>query len=199
MHSTHAASALRVVDADMRSQFQTCWRAPAEGRRNDDEGPGEPGGHAMLVGLLEKRAEMLALVSTKAPEDRYAALHSRYRTTAARDLVRQVFGQIAHWRSASGGKRVRQFRAKRGQAYHEAIERFVGDLLRAQGDSNASNGGPSVPSGRSTAAASRKLVITRVSRRPGRRMWLCLLPGTRSVTYLVWPLLCLAAGQVILV
>ena len=33
---------------------------------------------------------------------------------------------------------MRQFRAKRGQAYHEAIERFVGDLLRARADNNAS-------------------------------------------------------------
>ena len=82
--------------------------------------------------------ETKAREETPAPEDRYAALHSRYRTTAAKDLVRQLFGEVAHWRRTSGGKRVRQLRAKLGQAYHEVIERFVGDLLRARGDSNAS-------------------------------------------------------------
>jgi hypothetical protein len=95
------------------------------------------GGHARLVALLEKRAEMLAPVGTKEPEDRYAALLSRCRSSQAEGLIHQVFGELAHWQRASE-KRVRQFRAKRGQAYHEAIERFVGDLLRARADDSAS-------------------------------------------------------------
>jgi hypothetical protein len=95
------------------------------------------GGHARLVALLEKRAEMLAPEGPKEPEDRYAALLSRCHSSEAEGLIHQVFGELAHWQRASG-KRVRQFRAKRGQTYHEAIERFVGDLLRAQDYSNAS-------------------------------------------------------------
>ena len=95
------------------------------------------GGHARLVALVEKRAEMLASVGTKEPEDRYAALLSRSRSSQAEGLIHQVFGELAHWQRASE-RRFRQFRAKRGQAYHEAIERFVGDLLRARADNSAS-------------------------------------------------------------
>jgi hypothetical protein len=99
--------------------------------------PENLGGHARLVDLLEKRAEMLAPVSTKEPEDRYAALLSRGRTSAARDLVRQVFGEITHWQRESG-RRVRKYRAKSGSAFHDAVERIIGDLLRARADNNAS-------------------------------------------------------------
>jgi hypothetical protein len=70
-------------------------------------------------------------------EDRYAALLSRCRTSAARILIEQVFGEVAAWQRRSG-KRVRKFRAKSGQTYHVAIERFVGDLLRARGDNKSS-------------------------------------------------------------
>ena len=94
--------------------------------------------HARLVALLEKRAEMLAPEGPKEPEDRYAALLSRCHSSEAEGLIHQVFGELAHWRRISSGKRVRQFRSKRGQAYHEAIERFVGDLLRARADNSAS-------------------------------------------------------------
>jgi hypothetical protein len=53
------------------------------------------------------------------------------------DLIRQVFGELAHWQRTTG-KRVRKFRAKSGQTYHDAIERFVGDLLRARAGDNGS-------------------------------------------------------------
>jgi hypothetical protein len=54
-----------------------------------------------------------------------------------RPLSVGVFGELAHWQRATG-KRVRKFRAKSGQTYHDAIERFVGDLLRARAAKNAS-------------------------------------------------------------
>jgi hypothetical protein len=69
--------------------------------------------------------------------DRYAALLSRCRSSEARILIDQVFGEVAAWQRRSG-KRVRKFRAKSGQTYHVAIERFVGDLLRARGDNKSS-------------------------------------------------------------
>jgi len=69
--------------------------------------------------------------------DRYAALLSRSRTSAAETLVRQVFGELAHWQQETG-KRVRNFRAKSGETYRLAVERFVGDLLRTRGNSESS-------------------------------------------------------------
>jgi hypothetical protein len=69
--------------------------------------------------------------------DRYAALLSRPRTEAAQALVSQVFGEFAAWQYQTG-KCVRKFRVKSGETYHDAIERFVGDLLRARGNSESS-------------------------------------------------------------
>jgi hypothetical protein len=64
--------------------------------------------------------------------DRYAALLSRCRSSEAANLVRQVFDDLAAWQRQSD-KRLRK-----PETYHEAIERFVGDLLRASGDNNTS-------------------------------------------------------------
>jgi hypothetical protein len=72
-----------------------------------------------------------------AREDRYATLLSRCRTTEAQDLIRRVYLDIDDWQKRSG-KRVRARRARSGHKFLDAIERFVGDLLRASGDTTAS-------------------------------------------------------------
>jgi hypothetical protein len=100
------------------------------------EGAPEDGGSEPSITLLEVRAQIISLIAARGRDDRYAALLSRCRSSPAQTLIRQVFGEFAHWQRATG-KRVRKFRAKSGQAYHDAIERFVGDLLRARAAKNA--------------------------------------------------------------
>jgi hypothetical protein len=87
--------------------------------------------------LSEVHAEIISLIAARGREDRYAALLSRCRTTPAHYLTRQVFVQIADWQRKSG-ERIRGFRAKSGSPFLDAVERFVGDLLRARADDNAS-------------------------------------------------------------
>lgn len=77
------------------------------------------------------REEMLA------PEDRYAALLSRCRSSPARKLTFDLYNEIADWEQKTK-RRVRRRRARSGVVFVDAIERFVGDLLRARGDSKAS-------------------------------------------------------------
>jgi hypothetical protein len=47
-----------------------------------------------------------------------------------------VFASFAHWQRTTG-KRSRKYGEKTGKKYHDAIERFVGDLLRARGDTDS--------------------------------------------------------------
>ena len=96
-----------------------------------------PGGHTRIIELLQKRAEMLAPVGTKEREGRYAALLSRCRTSTARDLTFALYKEIADHEKETK-KRVRRRLARTGAVFVEAIERFVGDLLRARADDSAS-------------------------------------------------------------
>jgi hypothetical protein len=48
-----------------------------------------------------------------------------------------VFAEIADWQQKKG-KRIRKFRARSGSKFMDAVERFVGDLLRARGDNKSS-------------------------------------------------------------
>jgi hypothetical protein len=98
---------------------------------NTNKEPTLPEERETLITVIKAREEMLDR------PDRYAALLSRCRTSAAQTLIRQVFGELAAWQRESG-KRRRKFRAKSGQTYHDAIERFIGDLLRAKADHNTS-------------------------------------------------------------
>jgi hypothetical protein len=93
-----------------------------------------------LTSLQEAHGQLVSIITwrgLKSNPDRYAALLSRHRSPAAENLIKQVFGEFAHWQRESG-KRVRKLRAKSGQAYHDAIERFVGGLLRARADTTTS-------------------------------------------------------------
>jgi hypothetical protein len=87
--------------------------------------------------LAEARAKIINLIAARGREDRYAALLSMCQTSAARDMTFRLHTGIADWEQRSG-KRVRRRLARVGVRYVEAIERFVGDLLRARADRNSS-------------------------------------------------------------
>jgi hypothetical protein len=95
------------------------------------------GGRTRIIELLQKRAKTLAPVATNEPEDRYAALLSRCCTSTARDLTFALYKEIAHYEKETK-KRVRRRLARTGVVFVDAIERFVGDLLRAKADNSAS-------------------------------------------------------------
>jgi hypothetical protein len=87
--------------------------------------------------LLEARAQIVSLIAAHSRPDRYAALLSRSRTSAARQLILQVCSDITAWEQQSG-KRVYKRRSRSREIFSNAVERFVGDLLRAKADKNAS-------------------------------------------------------------
>jgi hypothetical protein len=87
--------------------------------------------------LEQARCTLINLIKAHAREDRYAALLSRALTPEAKTLVRSVFGSFIHWQLDTR-KRVRKYGEKTGKTYHDAIERFIGDLLRAKGDTRSS-------------------------------------------------------------
>ena len=76
----------------------------------------------VLAGLIA--AWMLA-------KERYADLHSRARTPAANQLIARIRDDIETL-EGKVGSRVRKRREKSGAKFSDAIERFVGDLLRAK-------------------------------------------------------------------
>jgi hypothetical protein len=100
-------------------------------------GTPENGGSEPSITLLEVRAQIISLIAAKGRDDRYAALLSQCRTRAAHDLIYRLFGQIADWQLKSG-ERLRKYRVKSGSTFVGAVERFVGDLLRARADTNGS-------------------------------------------------------------
>ncbi len=95
-------------------------------------------GEESAAALLAVRAKLIGLIVTRAPEtlDRYADLRSQARTQAATDLIWQIYKDIAEHERASG-RRVRGRRARSGVRFEDALERFVGDLLRARTGTNA--------------------------------------------------------------
>jgi hypothetical protein len=68
--------------------------------------------------------------------ERYAALLSQCRSREAHDFTRQVFSQLKTWQRESG-KRRRGYLARSGTPVLDAVERFVGDLLLAKGDTKS--------------------------------------------------------------
>jgi hypothetical protein len=87
--------------------------------------------------LDQARRVLISLIKARQRRDRYAALLSRALTTEARTLIRSVFGSFNYWQRSTG-KRVRKYGDKTGKTYNDAIERFIGDLLRAKGDDTSS-------------------------------------------------------------
>jgi hypothetical protein len=86
---------------------------------------------------LEARAKIISLIAARGREDRYATLLSWWRTAAAHELIYRLYHDIADWEKKSG-KRVRWRLGGRGPVFISALCRFVGDLLRARADRNAS-------------------------------------------------------------
>ena len=64
-------------------------------------------------------------------KERYADLHSRARSPEANQLIARIRADIEEL-ERQGRKRVRNRRERSGAKFSEAIERFVGDLLRAK-------------------------------------------------------------------
>ncbi len=82
------------------------------------------------IGAL--RARMIGLITEWShPKERYADLRSRTLTREAHLLIFRIGDDIAELESKLG-KRVRKRRVKSGVKFLEAIERFVGDLLRVR-------------------------------------------------------------------
>jgi hypothetical protein len=89
--------------------------------------------HVRELARVTGRAKIVELIAARAPEtlDRYADLRSRVRTQAAHALILQVYKDVAEHERTSGS-RLRTRRARTGVRFTEALERFVGDLLRAR-------------------------------------------------------------------
>jgi hypothetical protein len=83
--------------------------------------------------LAAERAKLVTLIASRAPEtlDRYADLRSRSRTQSAHDLVWRLYWDIVGHEQKTGS-RVRKRRSRTGVKFTEALERLVGDLLRAR-------------------------------------------------------------------
>ena len=64
-------------------------------------------------------------------KERYADLRSRARTPEANQLIARIRDDIETL-EGKAGSRVRKRREKSGAKFSDAIERFVGDLLRAK-------------------------------------------------------------------
>ena len=78
--------------------------------------------HTRIVALLAARGQA---------RERYAALRNRARTQAAHDLIARIRDDLEKLEQREG-KRTYKRRAVSGAKFVDAIERFVGDLLRAR-------------------------------------------------------------------
>jgi hypothetical protein len=88
--------------------------------------------------VLPERAKIIQLIAERAPEtlDRYADLRSRCGTRSAEALIWRLYADIdLHQQKI--GNRVRTRRAKTSVKLFDALERIVGDLLRARAGTNA--------------------------------------------------------------
>ena len=83
--------------------------------------------------LVSVPAKLIGLIAARAVEtyDRYADFRSRSRTPSATELIARVFSEIEQ--HEQGTRRRFRSRRERGRAkFTEALERFLGDLLRAR-------------------------------------------------------------------
>lgn len=87
--------------------------------------------------LVAARKQIIELIRAWAhAKERYADLHSRARTPAAHQLIARIRDALEEL-ERHAQKRVHKRRAKSGAKFSEAIERFVGDLLRAKAGTTA--------------------------------------------------------------
>jgi hypothetical protein len=87
--------------------------------------------------LTAERGRIIRVIREWAQaKERYADLHSRARTPAAQQLIARVRDDLEE-REQRSHKRVYKRRAKSVAKFFEAVERFVGDLLRAKAGTTA--------------------------------------------------------------
>jgi hypothetical protein len=87
--------------------------------------------------IAAARTRIIKLVRTwSQPKERYADLRSRVRTPSARELVFSIYHAITDHEQKTGS-RVRQRHIRSGLKFTEALERFIGDFLRAKADTTA--------------------------------------------------------------
>lgn len=89
---------------------------------------------AVITAVPERIIRLITAWSK--PNERYADLRSKARTPAAHQLVARIRDDLEEL-ERQGGKRARKRREKSGAKLLEAIERFVGDLLRVRADTIA--------------------------------------------------------------
>jgi hypothetical protein len=70
---------------------------------------------------------------TETKEDAYATLNSRAASDAARSLTERVYSDVLSWESQENRRTYKRDKVRAG-SLKEALERFVGDLLRAHVD-----------------------------------------------------------------
>ena len=93
--------------------------------------------HVRELALAPERAKLVQLIGSRAPEtlDRYADLRSRGNTKSAHELIMRLHFDIReHERNA--GSRVRKMGVRTATKFTLALDRFVGDLLRARAGTN---------------------------------------------------------------
>jgi len=83
--------------------------------------------------VAQERAKIVRLIAARAPEkqDRYADLRTSCRTRSAHELILRVQADIEQLEQTTGS-RVRKRRAQSATKFMSALERFIGDLLRAR-------------------------------------------------------------------
>jgi hypothetical protein len=100
--------------------------------REANDGLQAPALQTVHAALLDVRSKIVGLVRAWSQSmERYADLRSRARTPGAEKLIAFIRDGIEQL-ERKGNKRVRERREKSGAKFSEAIERFVGDLLRAR-------------------------------------------------------------------
>jgi hypothetical protein len=88
--------------------------------------------------LPRERTTLVEHIAAPAPEtlDRYAELRSRCRTPAARELITRLHADVDRYEQESGS-RVRRRRERSSAKFTDALERIIGDLLRARSGEKA--------------------------------------------------------------
>ena len=83
--------------------------------------------------IAAKHTQIIKLITAWSlqPEERYADLRSKGRTAAAHQLIARIYDDIGELEQKAGS-RVRKRGARSGAKFLAAVERFVGDLLRAK-------------------------------------------------------------------
>jgi hypothetical protein len=94
--------------------------------------------HTREFARITERAKIVELIAARAREtlDRYAEFRSRTRTPAATELIAGLCTDIEQHEQTTA-TRVRKRRDRSSARFTEALERFVGDLLRARTGANA--------------------------------------------------------------